>query len=323
MQNYLPTILNNLNLSGDELFALIDRLIEHDKWKTEKLLENRLRIAEINNKTKRVVSPSSTSPEIEISEEDVEFNRITSYGYANNSQIGKLAKTQIWNASNSTAAVFFARWKEALEKTNLDTVTKLSPRRLKTLLLNFLWAHGCASRMARWPNAPDIYGADGLKRDLETRLNSYPTDVFVHGYNALKLFWNELNDYNAIPYNSSLIADILDKKEAQVITRKRSDIKTSPLFEAFAKEFKEISLDSLEKYYIRNRKNFVKGAMASLKKYYSENVPEKFAEQFTQSEWMRSWHQHLPSLFNSWEGRLRKIKIQHIGEQREWENQIK
>lgn len=331
----MNNLLLNQNLSCDELNHLVDKILEFEKWRVERELENNLRVAEITSITKRQYIRASDQTSEDggegesasggFTEEDVTINDLSSYGFCRDQHLGKISKTKIWEAANMKATDLLPRWKAHIEEKNCLPLKELNERRLRTLLLNFLWAHGCAQRILQWPNAPDMDGVKGLKADLTARLNKYPRIAIVTGYESLKVFWNEINDYNIVPFNSTLIAEILDNAEEEVRASKAvlitKDIKQSPLFIEFQKQFPNgPDLEYLEKYFIKSRGDFVKAGVMALRRHYSSRVPEEVTEKYDLDKWMKQWHIFLPPFLEEWTKRLRNIKFSNITEQKQWES---
>lgn len=328
----MKNLFQNPNLSFDEINLLLEKVLEYKRWKVEKTLENNLRVAELSSGGRRAprqyVESGALGDESEGEAEgsdDSEFNDLTSYGFCRDQHIGKIAKTKIWEASNMKATDLFMRWKDYIASKQEVSLKDLNDKRLRTLLLNFLWAHGCAHRIAKWPNAPDLDGVKGLKADLVARLNKYPRQVIVSGYSALKEFWLEINDYNSIPYNSSLIAEVLDQAEEEICTSKSieeaKDIKTSPYFTEFAILFPAgPDLELLEKMYEKNRGDFVKAGVAALRRHHTTVVPEKFQDRFDEEKWKRQWHIFLPEAIEEWTTWLRTLKLSKLTDQKQWES---
>jgi hypothetical protein len=309
---------------------MFQRLLEHDRWKTEAQFAHEIRLEEIriasrrgNNNAAQIVKLTDLGETI--SEEDRKFNELSSYGACGDKHIGLIAKTKIWEGANSCSSKFFEKWYSHIQDNNIIPLKDLKEGRIKTLLLAFLWASGCSHRVAKWPEASDSHLIETLKRDLSERFSKFSKHSIIAAYESLKVFWKEINDYEQCPFNSTLIADILD--EAYIYVNQKTteeskvDIKNSPLFSEFERQFPHVQLSTLEKYYVKNRYNFVAAGVGALRKAFTTICPEELEHKFSSSEWPKKWHQYISSYEPKWQKQLSMIQQQTREEQEKWKEE--
>ena len=306
---------------------MFQKLLEHDRWKTEARFIHEIKLEELriasrrggNNPSQGVKSTESGK---KVSEEDKKFNELSSYGVCGDKHIGLLAKTKVWEGANSCSGKMFEKWYIHIQDNNIIPLKDLREGRIKTLLLAFLWANGCSHRVAKWPEAPDSHLIETLKKDLSERFSKFSKHSIVAAYESLKVFWKEINDYEQCPFNSTLIADILDEAYSYVSQKtteeSKVDIKNSPLFSEFEKEFPYVPLELLERYYVKNRYNFVAAGVGALRKIFTTVCPQELEHKFSSSEWPKKWHQYISSYEPRWQKQLTTIQQQTLSAQEEW-----
>lgn len=325
----LLTLANNLTDGGD--FALLkskevlDAILEYDKWKTLATFEHQLKLEEVRSSKRGGTSyvSKSTSSESELfSEDDKKFNVLTSYGVCDDRHLGLIAKTKIWEGANERASKLFEKWYFHIQENNILPIKDLKEGRIKTLLLCFLWANGCSHRIEKWPDSQDAYLIERLKSDLSERLNKFSKQSIVAAYESLKVFWKEINDYEQCPFNVTLIGSILDEAyeytNQKQLEEDKNNIKNSPLFKGFHNEFSYVPLDVLEKYYVKNRYNFVAAGIGALRKVFTTTPPDELESKFSKSEWPKKWHQYIASYEPKWQKKLISIQQETSQQQEKW-----
>jgi hypothetical protein len=289
-------------------------LLEHDRWKLETQHAHEVRLEELRLSARRTPgAPRAANEEsISVTEEDKKFNTLTSYGTCTDRHLGLIAKTKVWEGAAARSGALFDRWYEHIQQNNVIPLKDLKEGRIKSLLLVFLWASGCSHRAARWPDAGDLSAVmSSIRKELQVRFSKFSKHSIVAAYESLKVFWKEINDYELCSFNSSLIADILDEAYEYVNTQNEKeskvDIKKSPLFSEFEKQFPHVPLDVLEKYYIKNRYRFVAGGIGALRKYFTTTVPAELEHNIPQSDWPKQWHQYIHNYEPTWQKQLTQI----------------
>jgi hypothetical protein len=300
-------------------------LIAHDKWKLEATLAHEIKLEELRVSSKRGGGPSTPrNPEAGLgpTEDDKKFNDLTSYGACVDKHIGLISKTKVWEGANERSSKLFESWYSHIQDNNIVPVKDLKEGRIKTLLLAFLWASGCGHRVVKWPEAPDAHLVKTLKKDLRDRFSKFSKHSIVAAYESLKVFWKEINDYELCSFNSTLIAEILDEAylyiNEKAVQESRVDIKNSPLFSEFEKNFPHVTLDSLERYYSKSRGNFVAAGVGALRRAFTTIRPVELEHKFTETEWPKKWHQYITSYETKWKTQLLTIQQKTSQEQEIW-----
>jgi hypothetical protein len=303
---------------------LLERLLEHDRWKLEATFAHEIRLEKLRISSRRGGNSIKTLDATDEgpADEDCKFNELTSYGACTDKHIGLISKTKVWEGANERSAKLFEQWHAHIEANNIIPIKDLKEGRIKTLLLAFLWANGCGHRVAKWPNANDIHLVETLKKDLGERFSKFSKHSIIAAYESLKVFWKEINDYEQCPFNSSLIAEILDNAYIYVSQKaeeeSKVDIKNSPLFSEFEKNFPYVSLEVLERYYVKNRYNFVAAGVGALRKAFTTICPPELEHKFSEKEWPKKWHIYLPSYEPKWKTQLETIQRSVKELQQKW-----
>lgn len=308
--------------------VILERILEHDKWKTEAIFAHELQLEELrqsSSSSSSIRRSGSHKSDLEFSEEDKRFNIISSYGTCNDKHLGFISKTKVWEGANERSSRLFESWYSHIQDNNILPLKDLKEGRIKMLLLAFLWASGCSHRANKWPKAPDIHYIEPLKKDLEGRFSKFSKHSIVAAYESLKIFWKEINDYEQCPFDVTLIGHILDEAYEYVSEKtteeNKFDIKNSPLFSEFEKVFPYVPLEILEKYYTKNRKNFVAAGVGALRKVFTTRLPEELEHRYSIAEWPKKWHHHIASFEEKWQQQLYDITNQTREEQEQWKKE--
>ena len=322
----LLTIVSDLNSQNSGTILsyanLVDKILEHDRWKTLVTFEHEIKLEELRQSYSVVRKNSQVKLDSDFSDDDRKFNIISSYGACTDKHLGFLSKTKVWEGANERASKLFENWYSHIQDNNIIPLKDLKEGRIKMLLLAFLWASGCAHRADKWPDASDMHYLNPLKKDLEERLSKFSRHSIVAAYESLKVFWREINDYEQCPFNVTLIGHILDDAYQYVsekTTEENSyDIKNSPLFSEFEKTFSHVPLEILEKYYTKNRKNFVAAGVGALRKVFTTHLPEELEHRYSANEWPKKWHLHIASFEEKWQQQLYDIMNSTREDQEKW-----
>lgn len=321
-------LLSNSAHGFDPLLAkeILESLLEHDRWKTLAKFEHEIELEKIRSNKTQNYKPRYNSEvrQENISEEELKYNVLTSYGACSEKHIGLIAKTKVWEGANKKSSEILERWIEYISNNHKVSEKDLKELRIKSLLLLFLWGSGCSYRMHIWPDAKDKEFVLSIKDELKTKFSKFSKTSIVSAYEGLKEFWKEINDNEEYPFNSSLFADILDEAYEYVNKKQQieasSDVKNSPLFISFEEEFPHVPLEVLEKYYMKQRKNFIPAGVAAVRKVFTTQMPEEFEEEYSSSEWPKKWHQYVSLYEPRWRDKLNNILVNNLEEHKKWES---
>jgi hypothetical protein len=307
--------------------SLLERLLQHDRWKLEATFSHELKLEELRIASRRGGGSAKLVEAAQdgVTDDDRKFNELSSYGACGDKHIGLVSKTKVWEGANERSTKLFEQWYAHIQDNNVVPVKDLKEGRIKTLLLAFLWASGCGHRVAKWPEASDIHLVETLKKDLKDRFSKFSKHSITAAYESLKVFWKEINDYEQCPFNSSLIADILDEAYLYVSHKaeeeSKVDVKNSPLFSEFEKNFPHVPLDTLERYYVKNRYNFVAAGIGALRKAFTTTCPSELEHKFSEKEWPKKWHIYLSSYEPKWKAQLEVILQSSKEDQKKWKEE--
>lgn len=302
--------------------VILSRLLEHDRWKTEATFAHEIRLEELRQSYSGARRSSQAKLESDFSDEDKKFNIISSYGACGDKHLGLLSKTKVWEGSNERASKLFEDWYSHIQDNNILPLKDLKEGRIRILLILFMWASGCAHRAHKWPDASDIHFVPTLEKELIEKFSKFSKHSIVAAYESLKVFWKEINDYEQCPFNVTLIGGILDDAYQYVSEKtteeSKHDIKNSPLFSEFEKTFSHVPLEILEKYYTKNRKNFVAAGVGALRRVFTTNLPEELEHRYSTTEWPKKWHLHIASFEEKWQQQLYDIMNSTREDQEKW-----
>jgi hypothetical protein len=303
---------------------MLELILAHDRWKTEATFTHEIKLEEFRNALRKGHGGVAKAIETRggLSEEDCEFNVLSSFGACNDKHIGLISKTKVWEGANERASKLFEQWYTHIQNNNVIPLKDLREGRIKTLLLAFLWASGCAHRAAKWPEASDIHLVESLKKDLGDRLSKFSKHSIVAAYESLKVFWKEINDYEQCPFNVTFIAEQLDEAYEYVNEKatqeEKVDIKNSPLFTAFIERFPQVPVETLEKYFVKNRYNFVAAGVGALRKIFTSIPPLELEHKISATDWPKKWHIYLSSYEQKWPEMIKDLIKETEQAQKDW-----
>lgn len=305
--------------------AALDKVLAHDRWKTEQQLSHEKWVAEFNAHIKNASKPKIITSQ-NLSEDDVLINELTGYGELDETHIGKLSKTPVWQASENKATDVFYEWKKAIK--DIDDLPKkdLSDARTKKLLTTFLWANSLAQRYVFWPDGKDMHYVDAAKREIKQKLQSYSHLTIVRGYDSFKKFWREINEGLDVEFNSTFMAQTLDNAYQETIKKekeeKNADLFNSPLFAAVKEQHSHIPLDLLKKQIISKRGDFISAIVSIELKLFSKNIPEEYKGIHTQESWEKSYFKYVRKYDEAWRKTYKSLYQSIHKEQELWKKEL-
>jgi hypothetical protein len=305
--------------------AALDKILAHDKWKLEQQLIHEKWVVEFNAHIKNSAKPKIITNQ-SLSEDDVLVNELTGYGELDETHIGKLSKTPVWQASENKASDVFYEWKKAIK--DIDDLPKkdLGDARTKKLLTTFLWANSLAQRSTFWPDGKDMHYADAAKREIRQKLQSYSHLTIVRGYESFKKFWREINDGNDVEFNSTFMGSILDNAYEETIKKekeeKNSDLFNSPLFRVVKEQCSHIPLDLLKKQIISKRGDFISAIIAIELKLFAKTVPEEYKDLYNKETWEKNYFKYVRKYDEAWRKKYKALYQSIHKEQELWKKEL-
>ncbi len=305
--------------------AFLDKVLAHDRWKHEQTLAHERWVVEFNASFKNSSRPKIITSE-SLSESDILINEITGYGELDETHIGKLSKTPIWQASEAKTLDIFYDWKKAI--VDIDDLPKkdISDSRIKKLLATFLWSNSLAQRKAFWPEGKDMHYADAAKREIKQKLQSYSNVTIVKAYDAFKKFWEEINKGAQVEFNSTFMASILDNAYEETLKKEREDKKAdlykSPLFQEFSLKFPQVPLKDLKDQMIAKRGDFMSAILAIELKSFSKQSPEEYKDLYNQETWEANYFKYVRKYEDIWRNTYKNFYISIRKEQELWKKAL-
>jgi len=305
--------------------SALDKILAHDKWKLEQQLIHDKWVVEFNAHVKGTSKPKIITTQ-NLSEDDVLINELTGYGELDETHIGKLSKTPVWQASENKAIDIFYEWKKAIK--DIDDLPKkdLSDSRTKKLLTTFLWSNSLAQRSVLWPDGKDMHYVEAAKREIKQKLQSYADVTIVRCYESFKKFWKEINDGDEVEFNSTFMAQVLDNAYEETLKKerltKKSDLLKSPLFIKVSKEHPNIDLEDLKSQMIAKRGDFMSAILAIELKTFSLTVPEKYKELYNQESWGKNYFKYVRKYDEAWRKTYKSLYQSIHKEQELWKEEL-
>jgi hypothetical protein len=306
--------------------AVLDKILAHDRWKLEQQLAHEKWVVEFNAQVKTSNIKPRIITSLNLSEDDVLINELTGYGELDETHIGKLSKTPVWQASENKATDIFYEWKKTIE--DIDDLPKkdIADSRIKKLLTTFLWSNSLAQRFAFWPEGKDMHYADAAKREIRQKLQSYSNSTIVRGYEAFKKFWSEINDGDNVEFNSTFIAPILDNAYEETLKKNReekeADVLNSPLFAKVREECPHIPIDQLKKQLVAKRGDFISAILAIELKLFAQNVPDEYKDLYNKETWEKNYFKYVRKYDETWRKNYKSLYQSISKEQELWKKEL-
>ena len=310
----LTEILDLIRLAPES----IDKILEHDRWKTEAILENNLQIEELRCKSLNGGDDTQdTSPH---HKEDIEFNTISSLSECNQSQIFRIAKIKIKRTAAKASEQMGSDIKSHMYSHEMYKDIPDSNRKLvdiKSLIHLFTFYSLCLARLKRWPYAKDKNSMPNIQKDFEKECLNYNKAL-------LKVVCDSLADkwwfyFSGVEFCKQEIIDVIDRSiiSSEEI-EKISDIKLSPLFSETYKNFPNINLKTLESYYNMLSGKFIEAGIKALTLDFISNRPAEldYTDEF--SEWSNIYIDHLHGYKEKWKNQLKEIETDTWNDQLKW-----
>lgn len=299
----------------------LDKVLEHDRWKTELVLEHELRIEELRQ---QCLSGSNPSGEYTYSQEDTSFNLLSSYSECNDSQIFKIAKTKV---KMGITRLCEDRYEDIYEKVTSDQRYKDIPDRdlkdskIKSLVNSIIYLSCCSERLKKWPLAKDKNSLLQVQKDFELRYSKVDSITFITVYESVISSWIDLFGPD-LSFNATTFDEYVEKSQLTLDLRKKakekSDIKTSPLFQKTLVAIPEIDLERLEQYYYSLSGKFVEAGIRTLTLHFTNNRPPELDYTDQYAEWSDIYVNHLHEYKENWKNKLKDLETSTWDEQLKW-----
>jgi hypothetical protein len=278
----LEETLKILALLKDLKPEILDRILEYEKWKVQATLDHEYRLVELKTGKRPpveagIIGPSQDDVAVEISEDDLIFNKISSFGKCTRDQVNKISRTNIVTAAKGKVQEIFPSWtEEFILSTEYKSIKGKADKQktYKDILTLLLWSSCCLARAARWPKSRDINKLDSIKDSIRDCAGSFDAQVLAATVAFTIRTWDVyiFTGSDQIPPDVSLIEEVT----GAIILSDPPDIMDSPLFIAFASEFPHITADNLKRLktmYELNSADFVTVAMRFLTMDFEVNPP--------------------------------------------------
>jgi hypothetical protein len=310
----LTDLLNLIKLSPES----IDKILEHDRWKTETVLEHNLQIEELRNKV--LSSTSEKTTRSAISKDDIEFNTISSFTECNQSQVYRIARTKIKLASSKASLemeddVVSHTYSDSRYKDIPDENKK--PVKIKSILTSIIYFALCLARFKRWPDAKDKSSMPLIREEFEK-------DCMGSDKATLEVVCDAINDkwmfyFSGVEFERDEVLNTIRKSVLSIEEiKKASDIKLSPLFTEAALKLPQLNLNTLENYYKMLSGKFIDAGIRTLTIDFISNRPQEldYTDQF--AEWSNIYIDHLHSYKETWKNQLKEIETDTWDRQLQW-----
>ncbi len=297
----------------------LDRILAHDRWKTEAILENNLQIEEMRNRL--LNNGGDSERKVLYTQEDIDFNRHSSYSECNDSQIKRVARTKVKQgalmASQEMWADFLSKLLAHSAYHSFPHADKREPK-LKTFLNHIVYYSLCVARSKKWPDAKDKASLLHIRQDFEEKCMGFKSSSLEAMYDCFIMIWPDY--FDKIEFSDILneVDEVISSSTTKTEEKEKSaDIKSSPLFVKIANEFPAIDLDLLESYHIAMSGKCIEAALRILTLDFIKNRPSElnYTDEF--AEWSDTYINHLHKYKETWKNKLKEIETDT------WDDQIK
>jgi hypothetical protein len=291
----------------------LERILEHDRWKTELILDHELKIEELRS------SLLKGGDTYVYTEEDKEFNSLTSGAECGDAQMFKLSKTKVKNGITSFCNALHSEFYSLLSSDSNwsslsnDDKNKLKVKNLFTSIVYFVC---CAERIRRWPHAKDKSSFSQVQKELESRCLTFESISLELIYENLVKFWPSMFGLN-LEFNDKEIRPIIDDSVSKTTPLLPKDIKTSPLFKEAQAKFSRLDLNTLQKYC--SILPFVEAGVKTLTLDFIQNRPAELDYTSEYAEWSDIYINHLHNYKENWKNELKEIERKTKQDQNQWE----
>lgn len=295
----------------------LDKILEHDRWKTELILDHELRIEELRNNLLK----GGGSEAYVLSEEDRAFNSLTSGSECGDSQMFRLSKTKVKNGITTLCTYHYTEFylsvvsDERWESLADPDKNKLKIKGLFTAIVYFIC---CAERVRRWPLSRDKSSLSQVQKELESKCITFNSKSLELIYDKVILFWPVLFN-GELEFNDLEIKPIISDSILKTKEPTPKDVKTSPLFVAASAALPTLDLAVLEKYH--SMLPFVEAGIKTLTLDFIKNRPPELDYTDEYAEWPNIYINHLHSYKENWKNMLKEILRLTEEDQRLWDEE--
>jgi hypothetical protein len=312
----LTDLLSLVSLSPDSL----DKILDHDRWKTETVLEHELRVEELRQ---QYLHGGYSSESHTFSQDDLTFNLVSSYSECNDSQVFKIAKTKV---RVGVVKLCDERYEDIHSELTRNPRYKNVPSKdkgvnMKSLASSIMYMSCCSERLKKWPIARDKSSILQIQRDVEQKVSRLDSLTFIVTYEAVRDAWPVLFE-NKLNFNDSDLKTMFDQAVLDVESRKRiaekSDIKSSPLFLLTSEEMPELDIDRLEQYYYSLSQKYVEAGVRTMALHFTQNRPPELSHTDEYAEWSDIYVNYLQEYKEKWKNQLKEIELASWDDQLKW-----
>jgi hypothetical protein len=305
-----------VKLSPDSL----DKILDHDRWKTEVVLDHEFRVEELRQ---QYLHGGYSSESNVYSQDDLAFNLVSSYSECNDSQVFKVAKTKVKIGITKLCEEKYEDIDRELSKNPRykDVPNKDKGLNMKSLANSLVYMACCSERLKKWPLAKDKSYVLQIQREVELRVSRLDSLTFLVTYEAVRDVWPILFD-NKLDFNDSDLRALVDQAISEVESReriaKKSDIKTSPLFKLTCVSLPDMDIDRLEQYYYSLSGKYVEAGIRTLALQFAQNRPPELDSTDDYAEWSDIYVNYLKEYKEKWKNQLKELEIASWDDQLKW-----
>lgn len=317
----LTDLLSLASLSPE----VLDRVLDHDRWKTEAILDHELRIEELRQ---QYLHGGCSSEPYTYCQDDLAFNLVSSYSECNDSQIFKVAKTKVKVGITRLCDDKFFDINRALVQNprykNVPSKDK-GVANIKSLAVSIVYLACCSERLKKWPVAKDKSAVLQVQKDLELRVSRTDSLTFLVTCEAVREAWPVLFE-NKLDLNDSDLGPMLDSAILEVESRenlaKKSDIKVSPLFKMTSERLPDMDISRLEQYYYAMGGKYIEAGVKTLAIHFTQNRPPELDSTDKYAEWSDVYITYLHDYKEKWKNQLKEIEVDSWDDQLQWNKEL-
>lgn len=298
----------------------LDKILAHDRWKTEAILDNKLQIEEMRNRL--LSTGDGGEKKTPYTKDDIDFNNYSSYFECNNTQINRIARTKVKQGAIKASQEMWGGFAAMLFSNSSYSAMPNEDKReqkLRGFLTNMICYCLCTARHKKWPDAKDKSSLLNVRQDFEEKCVDFASNSLEVLYSSFEKTWPDYFEKIEFSDISSEVEEIISASTIRAEEKeRRADIKESPLFIKTASEFPTIDLDILKSYYTSMPGKYVDAAVRVLTLDFIRNRPPELSHTDEFAEWSDIYIDHLHNYKETWKNKLKEIEIDTWNAQIKW-----
>jgi len=323
----MEEILKILPLLSEVSPGVLDKLLEHDKWKTRAQLDHEYRIEELKFQGVKSEPALATPVTVDLpAPVDDDFNLLSSFGACEPAQGNSISRTRVAQGAKAKVLSIFPAWAEEFTRSPEYKRLKGKDNKQKTfkdILILLLWTSGCLVRANRWPTCRDMSKLDGIKTEALAQAKSYDPLAFESTLQFTVRTWDKYIYPDSV---SRVSVDVsLFQSMVKSLTVNETSYVDCPVIKAFATEFPHLLPEELKKLadaYEENPEDLQSLAIKFLFNSFENNPPPGVVVE-PDRPWNIFWREtFMIDYKDEWENKVKDIENTTKTEQKQWQKEL-